>query len=51
MLTSQLGLPPSHTLLLLRAHAFSHNISLLQAAREVLAYRLHLNGGPGTGRP
>ncbi|MFI8997402.1 GAF and ANTAR domain-containing protein [Streptomyces sp. NPDC053542] len=50
MLTSQLGLPPSHTLLLLRAHAFSHDISLLEAARDVLARRLRLDDDPGINR-
>ncbi|WP_221350958.1 GAF and ANTAR domain-containing protein [Streptomyces beigongshangae] len=47
MAASQLRIPPSHALLLLRAHAFSHNTSLLEVAREVLARRLHLDGGLG----
>jgi hypothetical protein len=49
MLAHQLGISPGHALLLLRAHAFSHSMSLLTAARDVLARRLRLDDDPGTG--
>jgi hypothetical protein len=46
MLSVQLGVPVAEALLRLRAHAFAHDLPVLQVARDVLERRLRLAGDP-----
>ncbi|KWT58659.1 hypothetical protein ADL21_28355 [Streptomyces albus subsp. albus] len=45
ILAVQLRLPLDQALLRLRAHAYTHDLALLDVARDILTHRLHLNDG------
>jgi hypothetical protein len=44
-LAHQLGITPEQALIRLRAHAYTHDLTLLTTARDVLHHRLHLDNG------
>jgi hypothetical protein len=44
MVTAQLRLPPDDALAILRAHAFAHNITLAETARQVVNRELDFRG-------
>ncbi|MEU0090648.1 ANTAR domain-containing protein [Kribbella sp. NPDC006257] len=45
MITGQLRLPPDDALAILRAHAYAHNITLAETARQVVDRELDFRGG------
>ncbi|GAA1906067.1 ANTAR domain-containing protein [Streptomyces durmitorensis] len=51
MVAAQLEIGVDQALIRLRGHAFSHDLPLLEVAREVLALRLCLDGNGTPGRP
>ncbi|MGW7066716.1 ANTAR domain-containing protein [Streptomyces sp. NPDC054855] len=48
MVAAQLGIGVDHALIRLRGYAFSHDLPLLEVAREVLALRLRLDANGNT---
>jgi hypothetical protein len=44
MVSAQLGLPPNDALAILRAHAFAHNVTLAETARQVVDRELDFRG-------
>jgi ANTAR domain-containing protein len=46
MVVAQLRITPDDALALLRAHAFSHNVSLAQVAEQVTSRQLHFTNDP-----